>query len=417
MIPTATTLISVKHDRARFTLHPGQTRPYKSTRRFTFVVAGTQSGKTSFGPLWLRAEIERAGAGDYLAATATFDLFKLKMLPEMKYFFCTLQGWQWVASDRTIVSPSGKTRIILRSANAEGGLESATAKAAWLDECGQDAFRLEAWQAVQRRLSLSQGRVLGTTTPYNLGWLKTEVYDRWRAQDPDYQIVQFASTMNPAFPLAEFERARRVLPDWKFRMFYEGEFTRPAGLIYADFDESIQLVDDFSIPPDWPRWVGADFGGAHTSLVWLAQNPAKDVYYLYRESLEGGLSTREHAAKALEFAQAENVVFWAGGAKSETQQRMDWQSNGVPLREPQFADVEAGIDRVTELIKTRRLFVFRSCVGTRDELGTYAREVDEYGLPTAKIKDKEKFHRLDALRYIAQHIVGGMSADRMVSWA
>ena len=66
-------------------------------------------------------------------------------------------------------------RIVLRSANAEGGLESLTGKAAVLDECGQDDFTLEAWEAIQRRLSLSRGRVLGGTTPYNLGWLKTQI--------------------------------------------------------------------------------------------------------------------------------------------------------------------------------------------------------------------------------------------------
>ena len=60
--------------------------------------------------------------------------------------------------------------------------------------------------------------------------------------------------------------------------------------------------------------------------------------------------------------------------------------------------------RVISLFKTSRLFVFRSLSGLRDELGTYSREIDEYGQPTSKIKDKEKFHRLDALRYIGQQL-------------
>lgn len=401
-------LIEIKDGKARLNLHPGQTQAWDSPARFVFVIAGTQSGKTSFGPWWLEREYRNHGAGDYLAVTATYDLFKLKMLPEMRQVLIGyLNGWEWVASDRLFYRKDDKTRIILRSANAPEGLESATAKGAWIDECGQDAFRLESWEAVNRRVALNEGRVLGSTTPYNLGWLKTQVYDRWHAGDKDYQVIQFKSTMNPTFPIAEYERAKRTLPTWKFEMFYNGNFSRPAGLIYEDYDETIHLVEPFEIPPEWPRYVGIDPGAVNTALLWVAENPEIGTYYLYRESLEGGKSTRQHAESALHLAKAENVVRWAGGAKSEEQFRMDWRAAGIPLQEPVIVDVEAGIDRVIELFKTKRLFVFKSLTGLRDELGTYSRELDDMGQPTEKIKDKETFHRLDALRYIVQQIMSG----------
>jgi hypothetical protein len=38
-------------------------------------------------------------------------------------------------------------------------------------------------------------------------------------------------------------------------------------------------------------------------------------------------------------------------------------------------------------------------------LGTYSREVDSQGQATEKIKDKETFHRMDALRYCVQLFV------------
>jgi hypothetical protein len=337
-------------------MHPGQLKAWDSIARFVFIIAGTQSGKTSWGPWWLAREIQRCGPGDYLAATASYDLFKLKMLPEMKYAFCTLMGWQWMASDRIIQSPDEKTRIILRSASAEGGLESATAKAAWIDECGQDDFRLQSWEATQRRLSLSQGRVLGTTTPYNLGWLKTEVFDRWRNGDHDFQIVQFRSTMNPIFPQAEYDRAKATMAPWKFAMYYDGEFSRPAGMIYSDFDDDLNTCSDFPIPAEWPRYVGHDFGPVHTATVWVALDPVKNVYYLYRETLEGDKTTKQHVETAKLNAKGENVVLRMGGAPSEDQYRMDWGEAGWPIQRPYVADVEAGIDRVIALIKPRRLF-------------------------------------------------------------
>ena len=238
--------------RARFKLHRGQAKAWRARERFVFVIAGTQSGKTSFVPLWLDREIREKGQGDYLAVTASYDMFKLKFLPEMRRYFVGMLGWSEDKSDRVFwqtVKPGIFNRIILRSASSEGGLESATIKAAVLDECGQDDFRITAWEAVQRRLSLSRGRALGTTTPYNLGWLKQQVYDRWRGGDPDYSVVQFRSIDNPAFPRAEYDRAKATLPAWKFQMFYNGQFSRPAGLIYEDFDEAVHKIPRFSIPP------------------------------------------------------------------------------------------------------------------------------------------------------------------------
>lgn len=405
-----TELYQLNNGRLTFNLHPGQVRAWDSKRRFTWIIAGTQGGKTSFIPLWLKREIDLRGPGDYLAATATFDLFKLKFLPEMRRFFVTWLGWNEDKSDRVFWrqdSPGVMTRIILRSASSEGGLESATIKGAVLDECGQDAFRITAWEAVQRRLALARGRVLGGTTPYNLGWLKTEVFDRWRAGDPDHAVIQFRSIDNPMFPRDEYDRAKRTMADWKFQMFYNGQFSKPAGLIYSDYSEIENEVEDFIIPGWWPRYVGADFGGVNTATLWGAHDTENDILYIYRETWEGGLTTPEHAQKWLGFTDAPRVVKWSGGADSEDQWRRDLGREGVPIGKPGVSSVDGGIDRVIALIKPRKLRVFKSLKVLRDQIGTYSREVDESGEPTEKIKDKDTFHVLDALRYLVVGFTGG----------
>lgn len=390
--------------------HAGQRKAYLSERRFIFMLAGTQGGKTSFGPHWLRREIERCGPGDYIAAAPTFPLMKLKMIPEfLRIFRDQLRLGTWNAGDKVFTYHDGVTRVIFGSASHPDSLESATAKAAWLDEVGQDGFRLESWEAILRRLSLHEGRVLGGTTIYNLGWLKQVLYDRWQAGDGEIDIIQFASNLNPAFPQAEFERAKERLPEWKYLMFYQGLFSKPAGLIYSDFNPAYRAagghkVQAFALPPAWPRYGGLDFGANNTARLLLAHDPAADVFYLYSESLEGGKTTGEHAADALRAVAGVNMATWHGGSPSETQQRMDWQAAGVQVHEPLVADVESGIDRVIALFKARRLYVFDTCVGVLSELGTYSRVVNELGDPTEKIKDKDTFHRLDALRYVAQRL-------------
>ena len=397
-------LVVIRDGKATLDLHRGQTRAWDSLRRFVFVIAGTQSGKTSFGPWWLYRETERRGPGDYLAVTATYDLFKLKMLPEMQRVFCELlPGWEWYAGERVIATTDGSKRIILRSATSPEGLESATAKGAWLDECGQDGFRLGSWEAVQRRLSLAQGRVLGSTTPYNLGWLKTEVFDRWRAGDKDFDVIQFKSLMNPAFPREEYDRAKLVLPDWKFRMFYDGEFTKPAGLIYDAFDSDRDVIPPFAIPAHWHRYGGLDFGGVHTAALCYAEDPNTGALYLEKDYLEGGRTAAQHAAELKTW----NCRLWVGGSKSEGQWRSEFAAAGLPITEPTITDVEVGINRVYGCHKQNQIYVLNTCKGYLDQKGSYSRELDDSGQPTEKIKDKETYHYMDAERYIIGKLRGG----------
>lgn len=417
------------------TLHEGQQAAWDAIERFVAVIAGTQGGKTSFGPWWLHREIAQQGPGDYLAVSATFDLFKLKMLPELLEVFTDLLGiarfwagdgvlelcehvydeahglWFPIPGQFRATRSTDPMwgRIIIRSASARGGLESATAKAAWLDEAGHDDFTLAAWEAVLRRLSLSRGRVLITTTPYNLGWLKQKLYDPWRAGARHIRVIQFASIINPAFSREEFEERRRTMDDWKFRMFYQGQFERPAGLIYNMFvdayrDAGGHLVKPFLLPGRWPRYVGVDPGGANFCKVWLALDPDTGVYYLYRESLEGDKSTAQHAREADELARSlgENVVMYYVGQPAETQARKDWGEAGVTaVMAPPVADIESGLDAVIDLLKTWRLYVFDTCQGVLDQIGTYRRVLDDAGLVTDKIMNKEVYHYLDALRYVA----------------
>lgn len=426
----ARTLYEVDRSTGRLflNLHEGQARAWNSDRRFVFVLAGTQGGKTSFGVWWLWREINRLGSGDYLAVTASYDLFKLKMLPTIREVFENTFGIaRYWSGDRIleIADPERGflakrrddpmyARIILRSAESGSGLESATARAAWVDEAGQDAFTLETWEAILRRLSLSEGRVLATTTLYNAGWIKSEIYDSWLSGDKDVEIIQFDSTLNPNFSKKEFERARGKMQDWRFRMFYKGEFAKPAGLIYSGFDSESQVLEDFAIPSHYPRYVGLDFGAVNTAKIWIAFDPYKKIYIAYREELSGDKDTKTHVREANAVAKGENIIAYFGGSPSEDQQRRDWTSAGIRVNRPNVADVEGGIDRVAGLINSKRFFVFRSCRGILDELGTYKRKLSKSGDVLDEIENKRTFHRLDAIRYAIAGIVESDSGSFVI---
>lgn len=392
-------------------LHDGQLRAWYSTKRFVFALAGTQGGKTEFAPWWLWREMQDRGAGEYAVVSPTFPLQNLKVVPTYEQVFQDVLGvGRYLKSTKTMEvryedeqGKEVKSRIYFGSADKPESLESFTAKAAHLDEVGQKTFKLDSWEALLRRLSINQGRVLGTTTLYNLGWLKTEVYDRWKDGDPDFDIIQFPSIENPAFPKEEYERAMRTLPRWKFDMFYRGVFSRPAGMIY-DCLEDVHKIDSFQIPKSWPRYIGIDFGGVNTAIVWIAEEPVKNGkpnYYIYREYLKGGLTSADHASKVRALSVGENLKRAVGGSWSEDQWRSEFRAGSLSVNRPPIKDVEIGIDRVYGLLKENRLFIFKdACKHTLAQFGSYSRELDKLNNPTEKIEDKETYHYLDAVRYV-----------------
>lgn len=400
----------VEGDKLVLDFHRGQWTAWDSLARFIVILAGTQGGKTSFGPHWLYREIQQRGPGDYMVVTPTYKLLNLKALPELLRIFKTILGvGDYKVSDKVFEfdavgerrtwgdEQDEPTRILFGYATDPDSLESATAKAAWLDEAGQDKFKLSSYEAILRRLSLAQGRVLITTTPYNLGWLKQLFYDK-RYERDDIDVIRFDSTENPSFPVEEMERARRDLPLWKFNMFYRAIFTRPAGMIYDCYDEAVHKIEPFAIPDNWPRFMGQDYGGVNTAAVWLAKDPKHGgAYYLYREYWEGGRTAKEHKNAML--ADGRAVRAW-GGANSEDQWRAEFAAAGLPVGRPPVSDVEVGIDRVYGALKRDELFIFDTCAKTLDQLASYSRELNDMGESTEKIADKETYHLLDALRYV-----------------
>lgn len=420
-------------------LHEGQMRVWESPARFVWMVAGKQSGKTILGPVWLFRQIQRLGGGDYLAISATYDLFKLKLLPALLQLFEHDLGiGRYWAADRIIElknpvtgdygARSGRDhglmwgRIILRSADSEEGLQSASAKAAWLDEAG--LYRAKVWDDVRGRLSLYRGPALATTTPYaNRPWLKHRIVD---VGDTDEQeVVQFESRLSPFFDNEEYESLRSSMQKHEFDLSFGGKFGRPPAGIYEDFVDKLRedgghMVKRFDIPREWARMVAIDPGVVNPGKIWVAHDAREDVYYVYRAE-RGGVrrTSKEHGTYDVQRAREnqERVIWWSVGAKSEKYWREDYESAGaMDVREPPVSDVWEGIDRGVTLIKQKRVYVFDDLDDLIGEFTTYSREIKN-GEPTNSIADKSTYHLMDAYRYFAVQVVAGRDEVRSASGA
>jgi hypothetical protein len=395
-----------------YDFHVGQTRAWDSLARFVCVLSGTQGGKTTFGPPWLYREIQLRGPGDYLIATPTFPLLYVKALPEFRNFFeKTLKLGRFIVTPvrRFEFSRDGMwqafgekfvhtpTTIYFGHANDPDSLEAATYKAAWLDEAGQKKFKLGSWESIQRRLSIFEGRVLFTTTPYYLGWLKRQVADR-AIFDQQYEVIRFESIANPAFPMSEWMRMAATLPQWKFDLFYRALWSRPAGLIYDNFAPA-DKIEPFNVPREWKRYVGVDFGAVNLAALYYAEHPEDGTYYAYKIYYPREKRTAAEHVVQIRAHEPENIIA-VGGAPSEDQWRMEFKTAGLDVKKPPVKDVEVGIDRVYAAHNARRIKVFKNLERYIDEKESYARVLDDSGEATEEIEDKGDYHIMDCERYL-----------------
>jgi len=386
----------------RIKLHKGQTRAWKSNAKIVAMISGTGSGKTFMGALWLYREIQKYPKDAFLVVSPTYLMFDRVVLPMAKGLLDELTHGVYRAVEKTYILPTGG-KVFFGSADNPLTLEGVHVRAAWMDEAGQ--MKREAWDVVLRRTGFYGGRVLITTTPYNLGWLKTEVFDRWKAGDKDYDVIQFPSIQNPYYPKEEFERAKATLPAWKFKMFYLGEFAKPEGLVYDDFDTARHVIEPFEIPKDWRRIVGVDFGYNNpTAAVWIAISP-DDVMYVYKEYYERNKIPQETGSDIVRLSEGEYIsaLFCDPSYPAAIE---EYRRLGLPAVSAR-TEVKEGIEDVIGRFKTDRLFVFRGLTNFLDEIENYRWKVHNDSIQDEPVKEYD--HLMDALRYaIASYTKIGM---------
>ena len=246
--------------------HPKQHAAIASTKRFVAACAGTGGGKTASGPLWLMnriAEYQETHSSGYLAfiVAPTHKILRRATIPTFLNIFekSHLKGL-YKPSRSIYVLPSNLGIIWTLSADNPEGPVGGQVQDIWLDEGGQCSERV--WEELQQRTGVNRGHIFVTSTPYRSNWFKTELVDRALMGDPDYAAYIWPSTDNPAYPQAEYERAKRTLPSQLFEMRYNARFTLAEGRVYYNFsheknvrpctynfDEPLIISSDFNVDP------------------------------------------------------------------------------------------------------------------------------------------------------------------------
>ena len=411
---TATAKPDIRED---FFAIPQQSRLVADNHARTLAaIAGTGGGKTSIGYWWLLKRMEDQPGYGWGLCEPTYPMLSKIILNSPDPERPDILTWlKWVgiyrdykAVDRIILTTLGK--IYLGSADNPDSMQGPALKGYWLDEGGM--MSLTAYQTALQRVSFYDGQVLITTTPYNRGWLKTDVADK--ADGDRIHVEKWRSIDNPKFPRHVYDEMQATMQRHRFSMMYDAEFERPVGMIYASFNSDKCVIEPFKIPESWPRYIGMDYGPVNTAVIWYAKNPIKykgwpaGTMFGYREYLDGNKSIDQHVRDLKKLSEDELIQRKvASGLPSERQWRREFSLKGWNLQECRITDVEVGIDKVWAMHQQNKLVYFNTLRYTLSQKEEYRRKLDDSQQPTEIIDNKAQFHFMDAERYIQASLSGG----------
>jgi phage terminase large subunit len=368
----------------------------RSTSRYVAAIAGTGGGKTAIGPLWLAGEIAKNPGGLFMVVAPTTLVLNRATLPMLLETFSgtDLEG-TYIPSSSKYVLPTGGTIWVL-SAHNPTGLEGGQFDAVWFDEAGQAKY--DAYVAIQGRLGQKMGRLLITTTPYGRNWLYHRFYKKWQANDPDYDVIQWASNANPAYPDEEFERARATYSPERAAMRYEGKFVKMQGLVYPAFSRCV--LPEHRAPVQGRNLGGIDWGWNNPFCALCAtlyiDEDGRDILYVWFERYKRFTASADHRAAIPE------ARYYADPSRPDSIDELNRSDRDIVVcRGPN--EILFGIDAVNERIYTGRLAVSPRCRALIAEASQYAYpERDDEAVGDLPVDEFN--HALDALRYLCAGI-------------
>jgi len=385
----------------RFTPTEDQWVLLNRNERFLYAIAGIQGGKTYLGAIWSAMQISEHPTLNGLICAPTYKILQQSTLPKFFEVFPLARQW-YKRGDNEIKIPNGGT-VYVRSTEEPKHIEGMSIGWAWPDEIGQ--MKKEAHTNIQGRLSIVQGRMLGTTSPYALNWLYTDIYKPWaQGRLTDTFIHQWRSIDNPYFPKDEYERAKGAYDRRTFARRYEGKFEKMEGLVYEEFDIDRNVIS--ALPPTKTKGSpfvanyvgGVDFGYNNPSCILAAHVTRDGEWYFVDEWYQTGKTTPEIIEKCKGWEVEHGTRYWYPDP-AEPDRIEEMKRAGLYVRDVS-KNITDGINSVRQLFREKRIFIMNTCPSLVEELSTY-----HYPEPTGIGAELEKpvkmhDHAVDAMRYM-----------------
>lgn len=378
-------------------LHSGQVDVLTEMRRYNVVACGRRWGKTIFG---IERVIDLLQAGKLVAWGA--PTYKLLEEPMRELILMLEPHAKRVSrTDKVIEMPNGG-RVDFWTLKDEDPGRGFKYHEWIIDEAAMIDGLENIWEAsIRPTLTDFSGGVLMLSTPRGPTGFFAEMFRRGLG-DGNWKSWCKPTVSNPHIDPEEVEEARETLTDSVFRQEYLAEFVMPAGAVFTSFDQETCLYDPKEVRSEGcPLYLGWDFGPANTAgCLGFEKDGVLYIHYSYHAS---GSHPSKHIHAVREKMGAKEV--WAvGGSNSEDRWRNEFRDAGMVVSKPKVTGQDShsvGVNIIHYLFASGKLKISRYQQELIDEITSMRYRIDTEGRITDVIEDRNKFHRFDALRYLA----------------
>ncbi|KKT92573.1 MAG: hypothetical protein A3E37_00960 [Candidatus Andersenbacteria bacterium RIFCSPHIGHO2_12_FULL_46_9] len=365
----------------------------QSKAQFTVCCAGVQSGKTFTGAHWVGLKMQEFPQGTGVIVAPSYKILQQATLAKLWDVFPELH--RYYKAQKEVIELPGGGQVFIRSADAPLSIEGITADYIWGDELGM-ASQL-TWTVLRSRVSMTGGQVFITTTPYAMNWLYKEFYLPWQeGRDKNLAFYTWPSIANPAFSKEFYDNEQKRLTSEEFHRRYMGEFQKMTGLVWdLPSDLIIDPIDNI-VGKATTRIMGVDFGFRNpAAIVTIAYYDR--AYYVIAEWKQAERVTADILQAAYNFVKDYRVEkIYPDPEDQEKIQEM--RNKFLPVYEANKSVVD-GINHVRQLIHEKRLFVFKTCIQTLEEMSQYRYDEAALDREAKELPVKLNDHLMDALRY------------------
>ena len=260
-------------------------------------------------------------------------------------------------------------------------------------------FWIQWQEVIIPTLTDTKGEVLFISTPKGFNHFY-ELYNL-ELENKDWKSFHFTTYDNPHIEDEEVDKLKAQMTEDRFAQEYLAEFKRTEGLVYKEFIRELDITD--KTPENIKTTIlGLDFGYTNPAAMLKIDIDRDNTFWITEEWYKTGQTNEQIGEKALSYKPQSVYPDQAEPDRIEALKKM-----GLNCREVS-KDVPAGIDRVRELFKQRKIKIHNSCRNLIWELETYSYPDKKPGQNEKEVPIKENDHALDALRYALYNYKGAM---------
>ena len=409
-------------------IHQKQLAFHKCTKRNRWVFGGNRSGKTECGAVecvYMARGIHpyRENRKDTCGWVVSLSTQVQRDVAQKKILHYLRRDWieEIVMQSGRKDAPESGVIDFIRVKNVFGGssligfkscdqgrekFQGTSLDYVWFDEEPPKDIYLECRMRVLDR----RGDIFGTMTPLKgLTFVYNDIYlNRNNDSEVWYEFMQWSD--NPYLDKEEIGQLEGCLDERALQSRKFGKFAAAEGLVYPEFDESVHVIEPFSVPKEWQDCISIDPGlNNPLSAHWYAVDFDDNVYVI-AEHYEAGRDIDYHSEKIKEISksldwkrdgQGRVRAFIDSAAKQRTLSGVKsvaelFYERGIIVNPDVDKDLFSGIARVKSYLNQENglpnIYIFKNCVRLISEIKGYF-----WGSGDAPRKAND--HSLDEMRY------------------